>query len=189
MREEHFEIAALRSEADFVSYKDLRAHSIIFCEGAAAGQNPYFKNLPFVPAKGECLILHIPDFYSDKIINGEVFIMPWNKPDEYYCGSTHDWYFDDALPSEKGRRELLGGLQVILKSRYKILEHHAAIRPTVKDRRPFIGFTKLNSRVGIFNGMGTKGISLTPYFARHFVGHLTTGEPLMNEVDINRFIF
>jgi glycine oxidase len=184
--EEKFSFEELKLHEGFVSYHGKKARRIIFCEGANAIENPYFKFLPFQLAKGECLIMKIEDFYSDKIINGEVFIMPTSVKDEYYIGSTHEWNFDDNQPSTFGKNELLGNLATVLKAPYQIVHHKAAIRPTVKDRRPFLGFHPQYKNVGIFNGMGTKGISLAPFFARHFTSHLVNGTPLMQEVDINR---
>ncbi len=184
--EEKFNFEALEVSENFVSYQGKKAKAIIFCEGANAIENPYFKFLPFQLAKGECLILKIDDFYNDKVINGEVFIMPTPVKDEYYIGSTHEWNYDDDQPSEKGKNEILGNLSTVLTAPYQIVAHKAAIRPTVKDRRPFIGFHPEYKNVGIFNGMGTKGLSLAPFFANHFAQHLVTGIPLMQEVDISR---
>lgn len=186
--EEKFNFEELQVSETSIVYKGKSAKRIIFCEGANAIQNPYFKFLPFQLAKGECLILKIEDFYADRVINGEVFIMPTGNKDEYYIGSTHEWNFDDAQPSEKGKNELLGNLSTVLKSPYQIVDHKAAIRPTVKDRRPFIGFNPQYKNVGIFNGMGTKGISLAPYFANHFTQHLVHSAPIMSEVDIQRVL-
>jgi glycine oxidase len=186
--EEKFSFTDLEVHPGFVSYREIKAGCIIFCEGANAIENPYFKFLPFQLAKGECLILRIEDFYADRVINGEVFIMPTSVKDEYYIGSTHQWHFDDDQPSEIGKNELLGNLSTVLKAPYKIIGHKAAVRPTIKDRRPFLGFHPENKNVGIFNGMGTKGISLAPYFAKHFAEHLVHGAPLMEEVDIKRTV-
>ena len=48
-------------------------------------------------------------------------------------------------------------------------------------------FSSLHSRIGILNGMGTKGCSLAPYFARQLVDNLK-GEGIINPLaDINRF--
>ncbi len=185
--EQDFEFDKLQLNENSVSYKDYGAKAIIFCEGAGALNNPYFKFLPFQLAKGECLIIEIDDFYPDKVINSEVLILPLGG-NRYYIGATHEWYFDDDQPSEKGRNELLGNLMAILKAPFKIIEQKAAIRPTVKDRRPFIGLHPDYHKVGIFNGMGTKGISLAPYFAARFTNCLLGKEKLIKEVDIKRFL-
>lgn len=186
--EQKFDFSKLSMGQDEVDYNGHKAQKIIFCEGANALQNPYFKFLPFQPAKGECLIVEIEDFYPDRIINGEVFVMPMPPKNHYYIGATHEWYFDDDKPSAKGRHELLGNLSTVLKAPFRIVEQKAAIRPTVKDRRPFIGFHSEFPTIGIFNGMGTKGISLAPYFAHQFAEYLLFNKPLHKEVDIKRFL-
>lgn len=184
--EEQFSFLDLNVSATQITYKNYSAPKIIFCEGAAALQNPFFKHLPFQPAKGECLVVRIPDFYTQQMINSEVFLMPL-KDDLYYVGATHEWDFENDLPTESGKAELLTGLQMLLKSDFELVAHRAALRPAVKDRRPFLGLSSTHPSVGIFNGLGTKGISLAPYFAHHFVQHLVCGEPLNSEVDIQRF--
>jgi glycine oxidase len=186
--EEEFAFAELKVQENSVSYRGTQAQKIIFCEGANAIHNPYFSFLPFQLAKGECLIVRIENFYPDKVINGEVFIMPMQEEDLYYIGSTHEWNFDDDLPSENGKNELVGNLSTVLTAPFEIVEHKAAVRPTVKDRRPFVGFNPEHPNVGIFNGMGTKGISLAPFFANHFTNHLVNKESLMKEVNIERFL-
>jgi len=183
-----FEPDKLTVKNDTVTYGNLTARKIIFCEGAGAINSPYFKFLPFQLAKGECLLVRIDDFYPDRIILGEVFIMPTGEDNIYYIGATHDWNFHDALPSETGKNELEGNLRAVLNCNYEFVGHKGAIRPTVKDRRPFIGFHPEHPNVGIFNGMGTKGVSLAPYFAKHFVEHLVHNKDLMPEVDIHRFV-
>ena len=185
--DEVFSFAELKVENDSIVYKNYKANRIVFCEGANAVQNPYFKFLPFQLAKGECLYLDIDNFYTDRVLNTEVILIPLGQK-RYYLGATHEWHFDDDQPTEKGKNELLGNLAANLKVPFTITGHKGAIRPTVKDRRPFIGFHPEFNNVGIFNGMGTKGISLAPYFASHFAEHLLSGSPLMKEVDIKRFL-
>lgn len=183
--EEEFQFENLVHETDGVRYKNHTARKIIFCDGAHALQNPYFKFLPFQPAKGEILILKIENLHEEKIISHEIAIAPLGK-DLYYIAATHDWNFHDSLPSEGGKTELLANLSAVLKLPFKVIEHKAAIRPTVKDRRPFIGFHPQFQNVGIFNGMGTKGFSLAPYFAKHFAENLLEGKELMREVNVVR---
>jgi glycine/D-amino acid oxidase-like deaminating enzyme len=70
---------------------------------------------------------------------------------------------------------------------YKIVEHKAAVRPTVKERRPFIGLHPQNNCIGIFNGLGTKGVLLAPFFSSHFADYLEDKKELMKEVDVKVF--
>jgi len=41
--------------------------------------------------------------------------------------------------------------------------------------------------VGILNGMGTKGCSLAPFFAKQLADHIISGNEILVEADIKRF--
>jgi glycine/D-amino acid oxidase-like deaminating enzyme len=57
----------------------------------------------------------------------------------------------------------------------------------VKDRRPFLGTHPDYLCLHIFNGLGTKGTSLGPFWGLHFVDYLLGKAALSAEVDIRRF--
>ena len=78
-------------------------------------------------------------------------------------------------------------LNKILQVSFKVVDQKVGIRPTVKDRRPLLGMHSEYKRLGIFNGLGTRGIMLAPYFANHFVDHVYNGGKLNSQVDILRF--
>ncbi len=185
---ENFSFHHLNTHNSTVTYKEHRASKIIFCEGAQAVENPYFKQLPFQLAKGECLIVQIENLDCSRILNGEVLVLPLQTKGHYYIGATHHWNFNNHLPTQAGKQELLTGLSAVTSLPVRVVEHQSAIRPTVKDRRPYIGFHPICKQVGIFNGLGTKGISLAPYFAHHFAQYLCDGAPLNSEVSIERFL-
>jgi glycine/D-amino acid oxidase-like deaminating enzyme len=78
-------------------------------------------------------------------------------------------------------------LKEILQVPFKVLDHKVGIRPTVKDRRPLLGMHMEHKRLGIFNGLGTRGVMLAPYFANHLANHIFNGDKLNSVVDILRF--
>lgn len=184
--EEQFDYAALQVDGQ-VQYKDYTAGKIIFCEGIAGKENPYFNTLPFTPAKGECLHVVIEDFYNDKVLKDEVAIMPI-EGNSYYIGATHEQHFTVTETTNAGKAELEEKLSRILNSPYQIAAHQAAVRPATKHRRPFVGMHPQHSNVGILNGLGTKGVSLAPYFAQQLVRHLLYGEAISAEVDIAKHL-
>ncbi len=168
-----------------VSYKHFEAEKIIFCEGHQGRLNPWFGNLPFEVAKGEVLLVKIPGANFDKILKHKLFVVPL-LDDIYWIGSTYDWNAVDDLPSEKEKKFLTGRLEKILTVPYEFVDHLAAIRPATFDRRPLLGLHSENPCLGILNGMGTKGASLTPYFARQLVEFLLEGKTINAEADIKR---
>lgn len=187
LQEDKLDYNDLLISEDFIEWKNFRATKLIFCEGIEALENPWFGHLPFTHAKGDILTIHCPALKIDHIISKGIFILPLGA-DKYRVGATYNWDDMTTTPTLKGREELISKLEKILDEDYTIVDHQAGIRPTVKDRRPLIGMHADYPRIGIFNGLGTKGVSLGPFFADHFVQFLEDKIPLDPEVDILRFI-
>jgi glycine/D-amino acid oxidase-like deaminating enzyme len=187
--EEKFEYNQLKISEDSVSYMDLMAKKIIFCEGYKALENPFFNWLPFKLTKGEVLTIRLEPGKGipiDKVINKGVFILPLGE-NLYKVGATYEWSDLTEIPTEKGRSELIEKLKKVLKVPFDIVDHQAGIRPTVNDRRPMLGLHPEHPALAVFNGMGTKGVMLAPFFADHFVKFLEENVPLNGEVSIERF--
>ena len=159
---------------------------IIYCEGFNAINNPYFNYLPFSPVKGELLDIEIQNADIQEIINQGAFVIPLGN-DVYRLGATYSWHELDFVPTEQGKADLTEKYQKLMKPEMKILSHRAGVRPATKDRRPFIGMHPEFENIGIFNGLGSKGVSLAPYFAKQFVDFLVYNKELQQEVNINRF--
>lgn len=190
--DEKFEYDKLIIEPDSVTYKNYTAGKLIFCEGYKSIENPYFNWLPFKLTKGEIITVKIPLLFdneidnNEKVINKGVFILPLGNH-IYKVGATYEWTDLTEQPTDKGKDYLIDRLQKIIKVPFEILDHKAGIRPTVIDRRPLIGLHPQHSAIAVFNGMGTKGVMLAPYFANQFFDFLENNLPLDKEVDIARF--
>lgn len=181
-----FDHQKLKIYPDAVQYGPHRARGILFCEGQDAVNNPFFNHLPFRGAKGEVLIIRIPQVSFEKILKHRVFITPLGDG-TYWVGSAYINEYQDDLPTEAGRQFLLDRLADILKTPFEVVEHRSAIRPTVKDRRPFLGTHPDSPRLHLFNGLGTKGASLGPFWAKAMSNYLVHRQPLDPAVDISRF--
>jgi glycine/D-amino acid oxidase-like deaminating enzyme len=192
----HFQGLAIYKETPFqyhdivikehgIFWKGYEAKKILFCEGAHAIKNPFFNWLPFVLTKGELLTISIEHFPEDVIFSKSVFLVPTEKQ-IYKTGSTYEWQYHDEEVSEKAKKELVTKLEMLVKKPYHIIGQESGLRPTVRDRRPLIGIHPQYPGLGIFNGLGTKGVSLAPYFARCFADFLESGKELEQEVNIQR---
>ncbi|MDR6560849.1 MULTISPECIES: FAD-binding oxidoreductase [unclassified Arcicella] len=158
----------------------------IFCEGFQARSNPYFNYLPFNPVKGEVLEVTIEDITLDNIINQGAFVVPLSQ-NTFRLGATYSWHELDFIPTHQGKEDLLMKYHKLMKPNLEVIGHLAGVRPATKDRRPFIGIHPDFPQIGIFNGLGSKGVSLAPYFATQFTEFLLFGKELSPEVNINRF--
>lgn len=183
---EAFDYEELKVESELVIYKGIAARKVIFCEGFTAFRNPWFAHLPYESAKGEALILRIPNLRTPDIIKKHFFIVPLEN-DLFWFGSNYEWDDLSNEPTEIGRKYLEKELKEILKVEFEIIHHLAAVRPVLKDRRPAIGLHPTNSKIAIFNGLGTKGTSIAPYWANEMMLFLTKGKEIPKEVNVKRF--
>ena len=187
MNVELFDYEQVRLGDEQVFYKNVEAIKIIFCEGHQGRKNPWFGNLPFEVAKGEVLLVKIPNAHFDKILKHKLFIVPLQN-DIYWIGSTYEWNDLDELPTEEKKQLLIKRLDKFLTIPYEIVDHQAAIRPSTFDRRPMLGLHPDHDCLGIVNGMGTKGASLAPYFVNQFVDFLLEEKLINEDATIERFV-
>ncbi len=183
---EHFDIQECEFYDDHIVYKNSIAAKIIFCDGIASADNPYFKNLPFAFNKGEAIIASVPGLPTHNIYKQGISIVPWSD-ELFWIGSSYEWNFADDKPTSIFREKITAQLKNFLKLPFEIADHVAAVRPANVERRPFVGLHPAHPTVGIFNGMGTKGCSLAPFFAKQFADFLTGQKPIDPDADVQRF--
>jgi len=187
IRNEKMDYGKLIIHPDSIIYDNITSSKIIFCEGPSASENPFFKNLKFKHSKGELLELKIPELKLNRIVSDDVFIMPLGN-DRYKVGATYSWDELNHEITDSAREELLSKLEKIISINPEIVNQKAGIRPTLHDRKPVIGLLPDNPQIGIFNGLGSKGVLLGPYFARQFSDYLIGNSDYIHpEANIKRY--
>lgn len=185
LAEEPFVQSDLQVESGGVQWREVGARRIVFCEGAAASGNPLFSWLPFRHAKGEILTVRGPALPEDVVLNGGKWLLPVG-PGLFRAGATYGWNDLSVTPTVSGREAILAGIQALVRWVPEVVSHEAGVRPIIKDTRPVAGLHPAHPSVGIFNGLGSKGVLWGPYFAEQLVEHLENNGPLDPAVDIRR---
>jgi len=185
--EEAFDYQSITNYEDHGTYKQWKAKGIVFCEGYGMKTNPFFKDLPMRGDKGQVLEVRIPEAGFEKMFKDQVFIVPM-AGGQYWIGATYEPRFENEEPTEGGKNFLTTHLSATLKLPFEIMAHKAAVRPTVKDRRPLLGSHPEFAHLHLFNGLGTKGTSLGPYWANHMSNYLLGSIEIDPQVDIRRFL-
>lgn len=183
---EKVDFAELIISENNIFYKGFQAKRIIFCEGFYSTQNSFFSWIPFNPAKGETLLADVEGYKIKEIINQGFWIIPLDG-NKCRLGSTYIWDNLDWQATVSGRELIASKISKILSIPYQITGQEAGIRPTTKDRRPFMGNHPYHNNLYTFNGFGTKGVSLAPYCAKEMLGFLEKNKVLMSEANIDRF--
>jgi glycine/D-amino acid oxidase-like deaminating enzyme len=184
--EEPFNYEAVQIKENMVSYKHIKAKYVLFAEGFGVKKNPFFNNLPLVPAKGELLTIYAPELKIDFVLKAGVFLIPLGN-DLYIVGATYQWKNLNNETTSKAKEELLTKLKKLINCHFEVVNQVAGIRPTVKDRRPLVGRHKTLKNFLILNGLGTRGVMIGPYVAKQLFDFIEYNLPLHSDIDINRF--
>jgi glycine/D-amino acid oxidase-like deaminating enzyme len=191
LQKARFEYEALKLEPNAVRWQDERFDAVVFCEGVHAEHNPFFNWLPLQPVKGQTITVRMegPDLPGTLpgIVNQSGWVLPLGDH-RYRVGATYEWDDLTWVPTERGKREMGKVLNAVFRPRYTVELQQAGIRPAVKGRRPLLGRHPEHPALAIFNGLGSKGASLGPYFANQLAAFLVEAKELHEAVNIKRFV-
>jgi glycine oxidase len=183
--EEHFDEKNLEVSDSNVQYHGIQADKVVFCSGHQIQHSRFFGWIPLTPVKGEVLHLKMArDFKT--IYNRSCFIIPQGNG-FYKAGSTYNRNDLSDKPNEQGKNEISKKLNALLKMNYEIVRHQAGIRPASVARRPLIGIHPSHKNLSVFNGLGSKGVSLAPFFSDQLAKCLEEGNNVDEEVDIKKY--
>lgn len=185
--EDTFNFDDLKITDSEVEYKNYSADKIIFCEGYRLKKNPYFNYLNLINTKGETIDVKVNDYSVDYSLSRGFFMYP-HPNSTYTVGATYSWHDETLNTTEEAKNELLEKVSsTLLNKTTEVISHKVGIRPTTTDHKPLIGQHPEHKNLFVFNGLGTKGVMIAPYFAEQFVNHLEENLSLDKEVDIKRF--
>lgn len=177
-----------RFQAANVAVSDIPAlcaqyKQVICCDGYGGLSPQLFPHLPWQPAKGEALVVRLPGVTGIRqMLKRSATLVPL-EGDLFWVGGTYSWDLSFPLRTEQAYRELCAHIDGMLETPYEVVAHLAGIRPSVRTRRPLLGAHPSQQNLFIFNGMGAKGASLTPWCALHMRDFLLEGRDL-EEVSI-----
>jgi glycine oxidase len=182
-RNESFEDVALETESDQIRYRDVIASALVYCNGTAILKSRFFQNLPLRLLKGESLRI-TTQTSLDRIYNRGIYAIPAGG--EVRVGATYNLEDTREEVTDVAREELVMKLRDLLATPFEVTHQSWGIRPTTVDRRPLIGEHPSHKNILIFNGLGTKGVSLAPYFSEILAAYLIGEGELEKESNIRR---
>jgi glycine oxidase len=169
---------------------------IIRAVGAGELNHSEFQEVCFQPVKGEIITVRAPGLTPGVILNRGFWILPIDRTASFTdtpggslarVGATVDRGNANALPSRVAHDVLLAFARELLGPGVEPCGHDVGIRMTTPDRHPVVGWSRSNCRLGIINGLGSKGALLAPETARQWAEHLGQGAPFDPLLDVRRF--
>lgn len=158
---------------------------VIYCTGWK-NTELFAQEVKVIPNKGEVLTIESEALQLTRMVNFGKFLIPMGNG-KFRLGSTYLRDEPNSQPTEDGKSEILSYLKNHYSKDAQVSEHVSGYRPTTIDRKPIIGLHPKNQQLGFFNGFGSKGVMLIPYFAQHFIEHLHGNQQLMKEVSVERY--
>lgn len=180
-----FEMHAVN--ADMIGRWMSRGEVVIQCTGWNLVADAPFAWLPVLKNKGEVLTIKIANLPDPQMYNFGKFIVPIGNG-VFRLGATYELNPVHLKPSDEAYHELTHDLQAHLLQPFEVVKHETGYRPTVPDRKPLIGFDPQNPLAGVFNGFGSKGVLLIPFFAEMLLSHMQNGTEIPGEVNFTRYI-
>jgi len=181
-----FDYDNVQVDANAVTYGAVTAKHIVFSEGFGLLNNPFFNDLPLHGNKGEMLTIKAPDLKLDVILKSSVFVVPLEQ-DLYWVGATYERDDKTNRTTPSAKDDLVAKLQTVINCDFEVVKQVAGIRPTTKDRRPLVGSHPTYKNVFVLNGLGTRGVMISPYIAQQLYNHIEKENNLDHEIDISRF--
>ncbi|WP_417849775.1 NAD(P)/FAD-dependent oxidoreductase [Thalassoglobus sp.] len=164
---------------------NLTSKHFVTCQGFQSTMFPHFDPVKFNPAKGEILDIKTHNSNIDRVIHRGIWMSPRGK--QIRIGATYDWSDLSNEVTENGRNWLTSRLNNLLSSEYEIVQHQAAIRPTMKDFHPVLGAHPKMNNVLIFNGLGSKGSLMAPRLAQMLTNQMLHQTPLPRNLSVERW--
>ena len=148
--------------------------------------NPWFDDIPVKSLKGEFLTVQ-SHMEKDVILNRGVYMVPGTGQNEWRVGATYSHNDQSPEITANAREELTHKLNDLINLPYTITGQQWGVRPTTPDRKPVLGAHPQYKSLVIFNGFGTKGVSLAPYFSEVLIRWVENMGTIDSEADVTRF--
>ena len=157
--------------------------TVVLCQGFAGRDDPSFPWVKFNPTKGDILTLEIPGVVEDRTVHSAGWLARSNDG-TFRAGSTYEREDLSHTPSATGRSEVEQKIRTMLGCPFSVRDHRATVRPIVRESRPVLGIHPANPRLAYFNGLGSKGSLLAPFYAGQLADAILGQGRIDDDVDV-----
>ncbi|QXD15541.1 FAD-binding oxidoreductase [Rhodocaloribacter litoris] len=151
-----------------------RTGRLLLAPGADYTRFPALAGLPLHGVKGQTVRVRLPghgDLGALPSLSGNGYVVV--ESDTLVVGSSYEHRFLDRRPSDETSRRLLARAvrMLPLLRQAQPVSATAGVRVTVPGRRlPLLGPLPAHPRLWVFTGLGSKGLLMAPWIARHLAG-------------------
>ncbi len=151
---------------------------IVWCTGWEAGMHPDMAPLKGRPSKGTILDLELKDLEWHA---GILHFGHWLVHNGFFWrfGATYAWAWDaPGVPEAPAVQELMLDMVKRYSGEMNVIRARAAVRPIIRRSQPVAGPIPGLERQFVFSGLGSKGVTTSPWTAAQLAEHLVHGTEL-----------
>ena len=171
--------ADIRLDANGLFHWNGRTFShIVWCTGWEAGLHPDMSPLKGRPSKGTILDLDLKelDWHAGILHFGHWLV---HNGSFWRFGATYAWAWDaPGIPEAPAVQELMLDLVKRYSGNMDVIRARAAVRPIIRRSQPVAGPIPGLDGQFVFSGLGSKGVTTSPWSAAQLAGHLVCGTDL-----------
>ena len=175
--EKSFDLNECKFNQNHVSFKGMKAKTIILCNGFKISTLPFFKDINFEHVKGESLCIKSKERPFNYITQSSCWAAPLDSG--YHIGSTYSKELN-LHPTRAARDTFNIFLDTINIEIDKTISHQVGIRCVTQSRKPLIQQSKICKKVWAFTGFGSKGFMTIPYYANALIKRITYKDDSFN---------
>ncbi len=176
----------LDAGASDVRWKGRVFKKVIFCTGYQGLVEGMF-NIPHRCSKGEMLTVKIDGLPQDRILNRNGWLVPVGGS-LWRAGATYSWDELTTETTQDGHDNVSRRVASLVVHPFQVVDHYAGVRPIVQTSQPAIGLHDTTPTMGVFNGLGSKGVISSRAVAVHFAKVLEGLEDVDPELDYHRLL-
>lgn len=169
----------LRLESDHTfTLSNRHFDRVFFCRGERERHFPtLFGALPFRPVRGDIITIESDEPIPQGIWHQGIFMIPLSEK-RARVGATYDNNTLNYENNEQHIEEMIQKLKRFYKAPFRVVQKDAGIRPATASRLPIVAEHPIHKGMYIVNGMGSKGVTLAPYYCDLLLQHIFQNQPL-----------
>ncbi len=151
---------------------------VVWCTGWEAGTHPAMAPLKGRPSKGTILDLNLKELdWQAGILHFGHWLV--HNGEFWRFGATYAWSWDEPGVAElPAVQELMVDLVKRYEGATELIRARAAVRPIIRRSQPVAGPIPGLSGQYVFSGLGSKGVTTSPWAAAQLAEHLSAGAEL-----------
>lgn len=180
-KEGEVQLKELQTTDNGILYQGEHFDKVVWCTGYEVGEQLQQARFQGRCSKGTIIDVALPEFeWNAGILHFGHWLVQHSGV--WRFGATYEWTWDEAsVASGIAVQQLIHSLRQRYQGEIQLLRSRAAVRPIIRYSQPVACPIPDLKHQYIFSGLGSRGVTTSPWVAEMLVEHLLTGQELPSD--------